>query len=93
MERKILKDIFRRRLELAERFLNTSKTNLEHGDLRSAVDRAYYAAQAHLQPLLLHCGVDLALALGPPPHQHHPGPGPAARLGPPVLDVVVSHML
>ena len=28
----------------------------------------------HLQPLLLHCGVDLALALGPPPHQHHPGP-------------------
>ena len=43
MERKILKDIFRRRLELAERFLNTSKTNLEHGDLRSAVDRAYYA--------------------------------------------------
>ena len=38
-----MKDIFHRRLELAERFLDTARLNLEHGDLRSAVDRAYYA--------------------------------------------------
>lgn len=38
-----MKDIFHRRLELAKRFLNTAKLNLEHGDLRSAVNRVYYA--------------------------------------------------
>ena len=43
MEEKDSKDIYRKRLELAERFLNTARDNLRNGDLGSAVDRAYYS--------------------------------------------------
>jgi len=57
MDEKEQKKSIQRRFELADQFLSSAKSLLERGDLRSAIDRAYYSMHHATQAALTFRGI------------------------------------